>query len=138
MILPEPKEMLGGCVWLPRILCKARLLSEGKLPDDYEDRFCHPTGVDGQFLRFFGLDRETVLEMARMPDCDALDHFQRERGVGPEKIAEWNEIAVNLGREGYPMSERFRVALSTTYRYLNDGRVETIFEMLKADDLASR
>ena len=47
-------------MWLPRIIAKARLLESGALPAEYADRFCHPTGVDAQFLRFFELKQEDV------------------------------------------------------------------------------
>jgi hypothetical protein len=60
--LPSPRATLGGCMWLPRIIAKARLLESGALPAEYADRFCHPTGVDAQFLRFFELNRRTLKE----------------------------------------------------------------------------
>ena len=31
-------------------------------------RFCHATGVDGVFIRYFGLTREDVLKAAALPD----------------------------------------------------------------------
>jgi hypothetical protein len=56
MKLPSPMEKLAGCVWLPRIIAKARLLKRGELAPDYVPRFCHPTGIDGQFISFFMLE----------------------------------------------------------------------------------
>ena len=62
--LPPPRATLAGCMWLPRIIAKARLLQSGALPSEYETRFCHPTGVDAQFLKFFGLEKEDILSAA--------------------------------------------------------------------------
>jgi hypothetical protein len=64
MNLPTPYNTLANCVWLPRILAKARLLKSGNLPQDYAARFCNPTGVDGQFLLHFNLNRDDVLSAA--------------------------------------------------------------------------
>ncbi|MBW8864192.1 MAG: hypothetical protein JF609_04565, partial [Verrucomicrobia bacterium] len=61
MKYPTPREQLAGCLWLPRILAKARLLQRNELPPEYAARFCHATGVDGQFLLHFNLTREQVL-----------------------------------------------------------------------------
>ena len=40
MKLPSPRETLAGCVWLPRLLAKARQFQRGELPPDYAARFC--------------------------------------------------------------------------------------------------
>jgi hypothetical protein len=73
MKLPPPTETLAGAVWLPRILAKARLLQRGVLPPDYEARFCHPNGVDGQFLSHFDLSREEVLSAAKLSDEEVAE-----------------------------------------------------------------
>lgn len=38
MNLPPPRATLAGCMWLPRILQKGRLLEAGALPADYAER----------------------------------------------------------------------------------------------------
>jgi hypothetical protein len=102
MELPPPKSQLAGCMWLPRIIGKARLIATGRLPPDYEARFGHPSGVDGQFLSFFRLSREDVVRAAAWPD-EEISHWFTSREAGrTEKIQEWNQLALNLGRPGFP------------------------------------
>lgn len=134
MKLPRPTDTLAGCIWLPRIIAKARLLSSGALPEEYASRFCHPTGVDGQFLSFFGLSRDEVFRAAAFPDEEISRWFLNLGSAANGGVEKWNHIAVNLGRPGYPMSERLPVALSTTYRHLSHLRLETVFAALDADE----
>lgn len=132
MKLPSPREQLVGCVWLPRILAKARLLHRGALPEEYEARFCHPTGVDGLFVSHFGLTREDVLSATLLADSEIPDWLLSR--TSPERIQEWNQIALNLGRPGYPMADRFPVALTTVYKHVDSRGMTTVFEVLEADE----
>jgi hypothetical protein len=132
MKLPGPREQLAGCVWLPRILAKARLLKRGALPPDYDARFCHPTGVDGLFLSHFRLTREDVLAVAALPDAEVGSWFLSRSSS--ERIQEWNRIAFNLGRPGFPMADRFPVALATVYKHVDSRGMTTVFEVLEADE----
>ena len=136
MKIPSPRETLAGCIWLPRILAKARQLKSGDLPPDYEKRFCHPGGVDGQFLGCFGLTREDMLTAANLSDDEVVAWFQSRNS--PERIAEWNRIAVNLGRPGFPMAERLPLALATSYKHVNPEGITTVFEVLEADENGSK
>ncbi len=99
-----PMEMLAGCVWLARLVDKARLQKAGNLPMDYAQFLGHPRGVDGRFLRHFGLDRdETIVSLGNANDDQtAADWLLRQDGVSESAILSWNEIAVNLGRPGFP------------------------------------
>jgi hypothetical protein len=132
MKLPRPSEKLAGCVWLPRILAKARLLQSGELPEDYVARFCHPTGVDGAFMSHFGLSLEDIVSAAALSNEDASEWFVSRSSA--ERVAQWNQIAVNLGRPGYPMAERFPVALATTYKHVDSLGLTTVFEVIEADE----
>ena len=132
MDIPRPREALAGCIWLPRILAKARMLKTGSLPPEYGARFCHPTGVDGCFLSHFGLTREEIVCLAELPDAEVAKRFTSR--TNPERIEQWNHIAVNLGRSGFPMAERLPVALATTYKHLDPRRISTVFEALEADE----
>src|SRR3974390_925997 len=100
MKLPRPIEKLAGCVWLPRILAKARLLRNGALPEDYASRFCAPNSVDGVFLAHFGLSREDIVSTAALSDDKASEWFISRNGA--ERVEQWNKIDVNLGRPGSP------------------------------------
>ena len=132
MKLPSPRETLAGCVWLPRLLAKGRQFQRGELPPDYAARFCHPTGVDTQFLSHFALTREDVVRLAALTDAEVaasfLSHFDSAR------IAEWNRIALNLGRPGFPLAERFPVAAITLYQHVYSPGMTTVFELLEADE----
>jgi hypothetical protein len=134
MILPAPRDQLAGCVWLARIVAKARLLQRGELPPDYAERFCCPTGVDRQFLTFFGLTREEILAIAARPDAEVIAWFLTRSPDPADRIAAWNRIAVNLGRPGFPLAERFVVAKTTSYRHIDSRGMTTVFELLEADD----
>jgi len=133
MKLPSPTERLADCVWLPRILAKARLNLSQRLPPDYESRFCHPSGIDGLFLTFFQLTREQILSACAQTDADVAKWFlsSSEREA---KVADWNHVAVNLGRSGFPMADRLPLALASTYKHLAGGKFETVFEVLEADE----
>lgn len=132
MKLPGPRQQLAGCVWLPRILAKARLSKQGALPPDYAARFCHPTGVDGHFLSHFSLTREDILAAAELPESEVLAWLSSRARA--EHIQEWNRIAVNLGRPGFPMAERLPIALATAYKHIDSRGMTTVFEVLEADE----
>lgn len=184
MHLPSPRDQLADCVWLPRILSKARLLKAGKLEPDYAARFGHASGVDGQFLAFFRLTKEDILAVCELGSLAITEWFLQRLPVQPNatspthptpatpptlatvpdpakpptahspsnppaaqetetyfayasanhQIDAWNHIAVNLGREGFPMAERLPIALSTTYKHLQGQPFATVFEVLEADE----
>jgi hypothetical protein len=137
MNLPSPRDQLAGCVWLARIVAKARLLQRGELPPGYAERFCHPTGVDRQFLSFFGLTQEEIVATAAQPDAAVIAWFLTRTPEVARRIEEWNHVAINMGRPGFPMAERFLVAKTTSYRHVDSRGMTTVFELLEADDKLS-
>ena len=136
MKLPAPQDTLANCVWLPRLLAKARRLKAGSLPPDYAARFCHPTGVDAQLLAFFQLTPDEVLTAATLGESAVVVWFHSLPTVNQARIAEWNHIAVNLGRPGFPLAERFPIAKTTTYKHIDSAGMETVFELIEADERA--
>ena len=134
MNLPSPRAQLAGCIWLARIVAKARLVRTGGLPPEYASRFCHASGVDGQFIRFFSLTKEDLLAVGERSDPEVAAWFTALPMATTPRIQEWNRIAVNLGRVGFPMAERLPVALATTYQHLKGRTFETVFEVLEADE----
>ena len=132
--LPSPRASLGGCMWLPRIIAKARLLESGALPTEYADRFCHPTGVDAQFLRFFELQQQDINRASRGTDEQVASWFGKLTASRPSLIAQWNELAQNLGRSGFPMAERLPIALATTYKHLQSSKFSSVFEVIESDE----
>jgi hypothetical protein len=121
-------------MWLPRIIAKARLIESGGLPPEYADRFCHPTGVDAQFLRFFGLHKEDVLRSSRGTDEQVAAWFEALTVLHPSLVSQWNDLAQNLGRPGFPMAERLPIALATTYQHLQASKFSSVFEVIEADE----
>jgi hypothetical protein len=136
MKLPPPESPLAGCVYLPRIIAKARAFKAGVLPQEYAVRFGAPDSVDGLFLEFFGLSAKQITEAAELSDAAVETWFASVPFVDAQRIQQWNHTAVNLGRPGFPMAERLPVALSTKYKHVADSGSETIFEMLNADERA--
>jgi hypothetical protein len=134
MELPTPHDLLGGCVWLPRIMAKARLLLAGQLPEEFAARFCAANGVDGQFLSYFRLTREAVLAAAALTDPEVVAWFLALPSAIPERIEEWNRIAENLGRAGFPMAERLPIAKTVVYPHLDTAGIETIFALIDLDE----
>ena len=43
-------------------------------------------------------------------------------------------MAVNLGRPGFPMADRFPVALASVYKHVDSRGLTTVFEVLEADE----
>lgn len=133
MKLPTPRDRLADCLWLPRLVAKARLLARGELPAEYVARFCHPGGVDGHFLAHFELTRDDIVTAAANPDAEIARWFSAQPNAAA-RIAAWNRLAPNLGRPGFPMAERLPVALATTYCHLDASKITTVFEALEADE----
>lgn len=134
MKLPSPRQTLAGCVWLPRIIAKARQAKRGTLDPEYAARFCHPTGVDGLFVDFFRLTKEDLLEVCEASDESVAAWFVSPDSAGGRRIQEWNHLAVNLGRAGFPMADRLPIALATAYQHLGGQNLQTVFEVLEADE----
>lgn len=132
--LPAPRDTVAGCMWLPRLLAKARAHRAGTLPPAYARPFGHAAATDGQFLGFFGLTVDQVLEGAAQPPEQDAAWFLGLPGVNADRIAAWNELAQNLGKPGYPMHERFKWALVHLYGHLDRTRVGSVFEALEADE----
>jgi hypothetical protein len=95
-------------------------------------------GVDGQFMAFFSLDKEQVMEMAKQASNKIEEHFTTLPGCNPQRVAEWNRIAENLGRPGFPMEGRVALALGKYYKNVDPKTVETVFDILEADEKLGR
>src|SRR5688572_9967737 len=109
MKLPLPEAQVAGCVWLPRIIAKARAIQTGTLSEEYAIRFGAPDGVDGVFLRFFDLTKEQIAAAANQPDVAVARWFENLPTVSAKRIEEWNHISMNLGRPGFPLADRLPI-----------------------------
>jgi uncharacterized protein DUF5069 len=134
MKLPLPEAQLAGCVWLPRIVAKARAIQAGTLSEEYAIRFGAPDGVDGVFLRFFELTKEQIAAAAHHPDVAVERWFVNLPTVSAKRIEEWNHVGMNLGRPGFPLADRLPIGPTSKYAHLAERGIQTIFEMLRADE----
>ncbi len=132
--LPLPKDQWCNCNWFPRIICKARHFKAGTLPKEYLNPFCHPAGVDGQFLSFFELEKEQIIGICDQSDSAVQNWFLSLTQVSPHRIDQWNTLSLQLGKEGFPMHERFEKAITGTYKHVSDLNPTTVFEVLEADE----
>jgi len=132
--LPSPREQTLGCVWLPRILEKAKRHRHEALHPDYLRAFCHPAGVDHQFLTFFNLEKADLLAISTESEDHIHQWFTALSSVSEARIHEWNERALNLGRPNQPMEERFKIALQTSYQHVAASNPQTVFEALEIDE----
>jgi hypothetical protein len=134
----RPTEKLVGCVWLPRFIDKARLHLAGTLPADFVQPFCHPLGTDGLFLQHFEIGKDEILKViADSKDNDAIiEKWFRERAqCTPEKVAAWNELGPNIGKEGYPAHRGFLWILRQYYGGVApDPRVVSAFTAIAYDE----
>ena len=121
-------------MFLPRIIAKARAMRAGELPREYAVRFGAASGVDGLFLGFFSLSADQITEAAAGDDAAVEKWFEGVHGATPQRIREWNHTAVNLGRPGFPMADRLPIAPTSKYSHLANRGIETIFQMLNADE----
>lgn len=138
MNLRRPTEKLSGCVWLPRFIDKARHHFAGTLAQDYEQAFCHPLGTDTVFLSHFEIEKAEILQVIRDSDGNAeaiARWFQARPKYSPEKVAAWNELAPNLGKEGYPVRRGFRWVIKHYYGdAVPDPRVDGVFTVIAYDE----
>jgi hypothetical protein len=58
MKLQRPQDELAGCCWLARITDKVRGSQQGDFPLLYRLSLGSPIGIDGFFLRHFGIFRQ--------------------------------------------------------------------------------
>ena len=134
--LPTPRDLLAGCVWLPRFLAKARLLLADRLPPEYAERFAHPEGVDGHFFRFFGVTHEQMMDALRLHPSDKafVAWFQTLPGIDAERVEAWNRFAEKLGQPGYPMAARLAETLPEMAGRFDTAQIRSIFDLITADE----
>lgn len=135
--LRKPTDELGGCCWLPRLVDKVRRSREGTLPLIYRLALGSPLGIDGHFLRFFGLSKEemfqTVLD-SQGDDQFVEQWFLSQPGVTPQRIQAWNHFAKTLGRRGAPGFAIFHLIKWVLYPKAVTHPVSSLFEAIIQDE----
>lgn len=137
MQLRRPRERLADVCWLPRFIDKARAYLNDSLPPEYRKRFCSPKGMDGNFLRHFDITRDAFVEAVRASngsDIAVAKWFYRQPSVTDDKVNEWNRVAPEFGRLGAPGHEMFQWAMQNIYKESPYTGVESIFEVIEADE----
>ena len=140
MKLRRPADRLADVCWLPRFIDKARAVIDGTLPPEYAKRFGSRRGMDGTFLQFFGLTKEAFVEAVRASrgsDVAVAKWFYAQPGATDEKVEEWNRFAPEFGRPGEPGFEIFQWAMQNIYKDAPYSGVESIFEVIDADESES-
>lgn len=133
LALRGPNERLADTCHLARYVDKIRLLQQGLLPTAYAAVLGHRLGVDGAFLKHFGLTHEqmTTAIAAHSLDADMAAWFDVTIDAASKPV--WNELAPNLGRQGYPMHRVWRIARRTIYQG-QAADFDTVFEALDWDE----
>ena len=134
--LRRPQEQLAGCCWLPRFADKARFYRNGRLPFLYRLAFESRLGVDGYFLRHFGLSScDFLAGVVRAADDTALAQwFASLPEVTPQRIADWNALATTLGARGYPGFVTRHAVKWLLYPKSVRQPVNTLFDAIDQDE----
>ena len=133
----SPFEKLAGCYWLARLTDKIRLNCRGQLSEDYRPYLFHRHGADTQFLMFFALTPEEVVQAVQTSenqDSRVAEWFAQRTGLNQEKQNHWNELAVNLGKSGYPMFKALIWAKQNLLPHCSDPNIDTVFKAIEWDE----
>ena len=137
MQLRRPSARLVDVCWLPRFIDKARAHLDGTLPPEYARRFGDSKGIDGVFLRHFGLEKEAFVEAVRTAagsDIAVAKWFYHQPGVTDAKVNEWNRTAPEIGRPGQVGYELLQFVTQKIYKDAPYTGVESVFEVIEADE----
>ena len=136
MKLRRPQDEIAGCCWLARIADKVRASQKGDLPFLYRLLLGNPLGIDGYFLRHFGLSfphvRQAVIDTKH--DNDLAQWFLAQPNVNQDTIASWNEYAPKMGTPGYPASRLRHLFKWAAYPKAIQHPVNSLFEMIEQDE----
>ncbi|MBI3853506.1 MAG: DUF5069 domain-containing protein [Verrucomicrobia bacterium] len=133
----SPLEKLAGCNHLARFTDKIRLHLAGKLPEDYQMPLFHERGVDGFFMRHFGLTKEELLEAVQHSNYDddkMVAWFETRIGNDEQKKKSWNELSVSLGKPGQPMHDTLAWARKKYNFQCDDPNIDSVFKTIEWDE----
>ena len=133
----SPLEKIAGCYYLARLTDKIRLELVGQLSDDYRPYLFHRHGADTQFMNYFGLAKEEIVEAVKASNTDdtrMATWFVQRTGLDEDKLRSWNELAVNLGKQGYPMAKTLLWAKENLLPHCTDPNIDTVFKAIEWDE----
>lgn len=131
--LRHSAEQVGGIVFFGRMLDKARLHAQGKLPSDYK----HGAGTDLRVCKFLGVDYEQVKDkvLAGCKEEEILEWcLAKGRRPSEDEILMFNAYLTKRGwRDEYSEDlEKMK-----RERGFSDRRdIQTFFDFHKADEAA--
>ncbi|MDQ8188194.1 DUF5069 domain-containing protein [Pelagicoccus sp. SDUM812002] len=134
MKLRLPSEKLGGAYHLARVIDKIRLQNLGELPEEYQSSYCNPAGLDGLFLKAFKLEADTLVQTITKSSSDQeiVEWFKSQ--TTQEQCEKWNAFALELGRPGTALGERFKQVRAIKYPELPSEWEGTVFEAIALDE----
>jgi hypothetical protein len=133
----SPLEKLAGCYYLARFTHKIRLDLLGQLSEDYRPYLFHRHGADTQFLNYFGLTKEEMVEAVKTSsddDTKMAAWFEQRIGLDEPKRNGWNDLAVKLGKQGHPMAKSLAWAKQNLLPHCTDPDVDTVFKAIEWDE----
>jgi len=133
----SPYEKLAGCYYLARLTHKIRLELAGQLSEDYRPYLFHRHGTDTQLLRYFNLTQEELIDAVRTSNNDdsvVASWFEQRTGLDEQKRNHWNELAVNLGKPGFPMAKTLLWAKENLLPHCSDPTIDTVFKAIEWDE----
>jgi hypothetical protein len=133
----SPLEKMAGCYYLARLTDKIRLEFLGQLSDDYRPYLFHKHGADSQFLKFFGMTQEEMIEAVRLSnddDSQMAKWFVQRTNLDDARRTSWNEFSVNLGKEGHPMAKTLIWAKQNLLPHCSDPTIDTVFKAIDWDE----
>src|SRR5437763_8255922 len=133
MNIRSPFEKLAGCYYLARLTDKIRLELLGQLSEDYRPYLFHKHGADTQFTNYFILTKEELLEAVKASNNDdsrLAAWFEQKTGLDEAKRNDWNNLAVNLGKQGHPMAKTLIWAKQNLLPHCYDPNIDTVFKAI--------
>ena len=133
----SPLEKMAGCYYLARLTDKIRLELAGQLSEDYRPYLFHRHGADTQFMNYFGLAKEEIVEAVKVSNHDdalMTAWFVQRTALDETKLNTWNELAVNLGKQGHPMAKTLIWAKENLLPHCTDPNIDTVFKAIEWDE----
>jgi len=133
----SPLEKMAGCYYLARLTDKIRLELVSQLSEDYRPYLFHRHGADTQFMNYFGLAKEELVEAVKATnndDASMAAWFVQKTAVDEQKRNAWNELAINLGKQGYPMTKTLIWAKQNLLPHCTDPNIDTVFKAIEWDE----
>jgi len=129
--LRHSAEKVGGMVFFGRMLDKARLHSEGKLPSDYN----HGSGTDLRVCKLLGVDYTQVKgkALAGLNDEAILEWcFANGRKPSEDEILMFNAYLIKRGWRDDYTEELEQMKRDRGFSHRTD--IQTFFDFHKADE----